>query len=97
MSSITIFNPVALPVEKRLPAAARIDGIDGKRIGLYWNMKPGGDVGLREVERLLSERYPNARFSYFEGDIGALMKKVTPAAADRIAKECDAIVGTTAD
>lgn len=97
MTSIRVFNPVAEPIERVLKPAARVTDLDGRRIGLYWNMKPGGEVALREIERLLRARYPAATFRYYEGDVGSLMKKVTPRLADRIAKECDAVIGTTAD
>ena len=97
MTTLKIMNPVARQVEVHVQPAGRAPDLNGKRIGLYWNLKPGGDVALQRVQEKLSERYPEARFSYFQGDVGAAMRHSTPAATDRHARECDVIVSTTSD
>ncbi|MBU6424313.1 MAG: hypothetical protein KGJ98_09735 [Chloroflexota bacterium] len=97
MTSITVFNPVAETVDKTVSAAPRLDDLDGKRIGLFWNMKPGGDVALEETERILRGRYPRAQVRYYKGDIGSLVRHITYGFADTVSKECDALIGTTGD
>ncbi len=97
MTSIRVFNPVAESVDKTLAPAARPSGLDGKRIALFWNMKPGGDVALDETERILRERYPTATFRRYTGDIGSLVRHITYGFADSVSKECDALIGTTGD
>jgi hypothetical protein len=97
MSIIRIRNPIAESVEQKVTPARRLGDLNGKRIGLFWNAKSGGDVALAHVEELLKTRHPNARFSHYLGDVGFAHRLCTPAAADRIVKEVDAIVGTTAD
>jgi hypothetical protein len=97
MSRLRVFNPVARAVEISVAAALRRADLHGARVGLYWNMKSGGDVALQRVEAVLAQRYPDARFSYHQGDVGAAMRHNTPAAADRIARACDVVVGTSSD
>ena len=69
----------------------------GARIGLYWNMKAGGDAALDQMERMLGARFPGATFRRYIGSVGFLMRHATAEDADRIASEVDAVVGTTAD
>lgn len=40
--------------------AKRVDSLDGKRIALHWNGKPGGEYLLAEVEAQLKAKYKNA-------------------------------------
>jgi hypothetical protein len=37
--------------------ARRAATLDGKRVGVLWNNRPGGDIILRELIRLLRERH----------------------------------------
>ncbi len=97
MAGLKVLNPVARSLESRADPAPRLRDLNGKRIGLYWNIKAGGDVALQRIEELLAIRYPTARFAYYRGDVGFNMRYITEAGANRIAAECDAIVGTTAD
>ena len=97
MAKVTVFNPVARSVEMHVAAAARVQDLNGKRVGLYWNVKAGGDVALQRVEQALRRRYPDARFAYHQGDVGAAMRHSTKAAADRVARDSDVVVGTTSD
>ncbi|GBD10522.1 hypothetical protein HRbin23_00166 [bacterium HR23] len=97
MSPLKVYNPVAKPVQSRLAPAPRLSTLEGRRIGLYWNMKAGGDVALEHTQRLLEKRFPQARFSFYHGDVGFTMRHLTPREADRIAREVDAVIGTTSD
>ena len=97
MATLTVMNPVARRVAISVQPAGRVSELNGARIGLYWNLKPGGDIALQRIEEFLGARYPEARFAYFQGDVGASMRHNTPAATDRLARECDAVVATTSD
>lgn len=63
---LQVRNPVAIRSFKPLPAARRPKDLGEKEIGLYWNTKARGDVALERVKELLSERFPGARFRWFE-------------------------------
>ena len=97
MARLEIRNPVAKTVEHSVKPAVRLQAIDGATIGLYWNIKAGGDAALDRTEELLRSRYPKARFKRYTGSVGWLMRHCTAEDADRIASEVDAVVGTTAD
>ncbi len=97
MVDLVVANPVAEPEVQQIEPAARPSGLAGKRIGLYWNLKPGGNVGLDQVERRLSERYPSSSFVRVQGSVGASVRHLTPKDADRVAEQCEVVVGTTGD
>ncbi len=97
MARLEILNPVAKTVEYSVKPAARLQAIDGARIGLYWNIKAGGDAALDKTEELFRARFPKAKFRRYTGSVGWLMRHCTAEDADRIASEVDAVVGTTAD
>jgi hypothetical protein len=94
---LTILNPVARTVEQSVKPAPRARDLQGATIGLYWNMKAGGDAALDRTEQLLRERFPGTTFRRYTGSVGWLMRHATAEDADRIASEVHAVVGTTAD
>ena len=53
---VTLVSPMNEARRDAGVAAARIDAIRGKRIGLLDISKPGGDVFLNRLEALLRER-----------------------------------------
>ncbi len=97
MTRLEILNPVAKTVEFSVKPAQRPRDLEGLTIGLYWNMKAGGDHALDRTERLLSARYPGVRFKRYTGSVGWLMRHATAEDCDRMAAEVQAVVGTTAD
>jgi hypothetical protein len=97
MARLDILNPVAKTVEHSVKPARRARDLTGAVIGLYWNMKAGGDAALDRTEQLLAARFPGTRFKRYTGSVGWLMRHATAEDADRIASEVSAVVGTTAD
>ena len=97
MADLVIVSPVAETLEFSVKPAPRRGNLSGARIGLYWNLKAGGDAALDQMERMLGARFPGATFRRYIGSVGFLMRHATAEDADRIASEVDAVVGTTAD
>jgi len=97
MAELLIHHPIADTLEFSVKPAARRASPTGGRIGLYWNMKAGGDAALDQMETMLAARFPGATFRRYIGSVGFLMRHATAEDADRIASEVDAVVGTTAD
>jgi len=97
MARLRVFNPVAESVQVTVKPAERLRDLSGKRIGLYWNMKAGGDVALAHVADRLKARYPGATFREYRGSVGWVMRHATTDDVRRVAAECDGVVGTTAD
>jgi hypothetical protein len=87
-ASLQVLNPLG---EITLPPvaapSARIADLAGKRIGLYWNGKAGGNHFWNGIEQLLKEKLPNATVVRYRGafDLGDAM-------AARIARETDAFL-----
>jgi hypothetical protein len=52
-----VMNPVAETQVGKFATAGRLADWNGKRIGLFWNGKPNGDVFLDEVARELRSRF----------------------------------------
>jgi hypothetical protein len=97
MARLDIVNPVAVRVEQSVKPAARQRDLSNTTVGLYWNMKAGGDAALDRAEQRLSERFPGMRFRRYTGSVGFIMRHATADDADRMASEVQAVVGTTAD
>ncbi len=97
MVELKILNPQATTAITPVSLASRISDLSGRTIGLYWNMKAGGDVALEHTARLLGERFPRAEFRYYAGSVGAIMRHATAEDTERMARECDVVVGTTGD
>jgi len=97
MARLDIVNPVATRVEHSVKPAARQRDLSNTTVGLYWNMKSGGDAALDRAEQRLSERYPGICFRRYTGSVGFIMRHATADDADRMASEVQAVVGTTAD
>jgi hypothetical protein len=58
MSNWTVLNPVADANIGTVAGTAAVSEFAGKRVGLWWNGKPGGDVFLNEVAAQLAARFP---------------------------------------
>jgi hypothetical protein len=93
---LRLLNPVARKRERKNASAPRLADIDGKVIGLYWNTKFGGDAALARTAELLKQRYPAVTTRSYVKKMG-----VSPAGAAEalatVAKECVAVIGSTAE
>jgi hypothetical protein len=84
--TLQVLNPrgeIALPPVSA--PNARIADLAGKKLGLYWNEKPGGDHFWNGIEKLLKQRLPNTTVLRYQGafDLG-------DALAAKMVKETDA-------
>ena len=61
--------PVGVYTFTPMSPAKRLDSLNDKKIGLYWNHKARGDVALNRVKELLSERFDGMSFEWFETPI----------------------------
>jgi len=86
--ALEVLNPrgeITLP-----PVSApsrRIPSLKGKKIGLYWNEKPGGNHFWNSIEQLLKEKLPDTAVLRYSGafDLGDDL-------AAKITKEVDAVL-----
>ncbi len=97
MAHLDVVNPVASRLEQSVKPPARLRDLSTATVGLYWNMKAGGDAALDRTEQRLRERYPGIQFRRYTGSVGFIMRHATADDADRMVAEVQAVVGTTAD
>jgi hypothetical protein len=71
----------------------RLAALEGKRIGLYWNRKPGGIYFLNRVETRLKQEFASVEVFHFDSR-RPIQKSVIDAIVDA---RCDLVVGATAD
>lgn len=100
--SLEIVNPVAEPQQEadtfeRFAPATRLPDLSGKTIGFFWNGKALGDVALERTKANLLALYPTMAARDYIGVNGQQLRRSTPEQLDQIARECDAVVGATAD
>lgn len=69
------------------PPSKRIPDLKGKKIGLYWNEKPGGNHFWNGIEQLLKEKLPETAILRYSGafDLGDEL-------AAKMAKEVNAFL-----
>lgn len=95
--TLSVLNPVSRKIEKAGASAPRLDTLDGKTIGLYWNHKPGGESALARIDEMLKARFKGVTTKYYVGSMGGAVKSATKEDVALMAAECAAVVGTTAD
>ena len=63
---LEVLNPAG-EVEKvaKKTLAPRPGSLDGKRVGLVYNLKTGGDILLTRTSELLKERFKDVEFTWF--------------------------------
>jgi hypothetical protein len=85
--TLEVMNPRGeIPPPSFNAPAERLGDLNGKKIGIYWIGKAGGDNFWDGVEELLNERHPEATTVRYEGpfDLG-------DARAAQLAREVDTV------
>ena len=94
MYTLEVLNPVALSKGElvKTAAAPRPNTLAGKKVGLLWNTKRGGNIGLQTIGELLKKRHPDIQLLPLEIKEGA-----TPEMIAQVVASCDVTVGSTGD
>jgi hypothetical protein len=88
-----LVDPVVPPISMAAELAPRLDSLDGKRIGLYANLKLNSAELLREVEAELRARYDIVGIVTGTYNPGRVMGSTEWGAID----SCDAVVLANGD
>ena len=91
---LRVLDPTGVKVAGRRSLARPLDTLEGKRIGLVWNQKPGADLLLDEVGKLLQKRYPTVKISNWTKEVAWAPPAGT---LERIAEEVDAAIVASGD
>jgi hypothetical protein len=87
---LELLNPMGvIDPPKMLGITPRVSTLDGKKIALIHNNKPGAKTFLDAVEELLKQKYPTAAFARFDTTINLADK---PEKYRAMADSCDAFV-----
>jgi len=92
---LEVCNPEGALAEKGTKLAPRLKTLEGKRIGLVWNGKPNGDVLLKEVGKLIKERFPTAEVVPHRVSFSG--RKLPAGELEAVAKDVDAGVFASGD
>lgn len=94
-TELVVLNPVAqLASELGEPASVppRPRTLEGSRVGLYWNRKPGGNFALERVGEQLRQRYPGMETRFYNA-----RRPISAELIHEIRTACDVVVGAAAD
>jgi hypothetical protein len=85
--TLNVLNPRGKIDASPLGISPRVAGLEGKKIGLYWNGKPDGDYFWATIGGLLKDRFPTATVFQYNGpgDVGETL-------ASKFAKELDVMM-----
>ena len=87
-----VLNPVAEYETPILALSPRLADLDEKKVGLFWNGKPNGDLLLEAIGKLLERRFKNIKTIRFNLSIS-----VGPENRRRMAEQCDAVIAAIGD
>jgi hypothetical protein len=92
---IMVFDPTGRKRGKITVAPARrLKTLQGKRLAVIWNQKLGGDIFLKRVSEVLTDRYGVSGIEWIS-DKGYTNRVIEQAAVDHIVRTCDvAVLGT---
>ena len=90
--TLEVLNPVADMPSEMVKPAIRPLSLDGKRVGLYWNYKPGGNFALEHVGEEIKARFNVASIKMYSSP-----RPVLKSVLDAVKSECDVVVGATGD
>jgi hypothetical protein len=97
----TVFCPTGVTITKKyLDITSRVSTLEGKRVGLWWNGKPNGDVFLNRVAELLEKNYKSIKIIKFwevDPERTALVTKYSDEILDWIANSVDIVIASSAD
>lgn len=87
-----VLNPVAEYETPILALSPRLEDLNEKRVGLFWNGKPNGDLLLEAIGKLLERRFKNMKTTRYD-----LSVSVGPENRRRMAEQCDAVIAAIGD
>jgi hypothetical protein len=92
---LEVLNPVGVADIKPVAPALRLSTLEGKKIGMIWNAKPGGQYLLDEVEKQLSAKYKGITFVRMQSEQGMSAEEMI--AVLKGAPPVDAVVHSVGD
>jgi hypothetical protein len=79
-----------------LPKVNSVSDLTDKRVGLYWNTKPNGDVFLSRLAELIEEKFKISIVKFFPGKVDT-SQAISEVVLNKIKQTCDLVILATAD
>jgi hypothetical protein len=76
-AKLEVLNPVGAADIKLVEFAPRVSSLDGRKIGLIWNHKPGGQYLLDALEKKIAANYKGVSFVRMESEQGMSAEEMT--------------------
>jgi len=87
-----VYDPTAEYETVVYEPALRLKGLNNRKVGLFWNGKPSGNVMLDSLGELLQRRYEGIELKFYNAGFPA-----APEMIKQIAAESDVVIGATGD
>lgn len=95
MHLLEVLNPIGRQrgLMNSLTISPRPNTLDNKTVGLLWSGTHGGDLALNRAGAMLQERFDNVTVNFYTGG----NYPAPPPIVQQAARECDVVIGATAD
>ena len=93
---LEIFDPIAPGKLKKVQLSPRSKVLSGKRLGLFWNRKPNGDVLLSRFSEILKAYYQDITIEWLQGK-GDPAQKAPYSALKEAQEKCDGVILASGD
>ena len=95
MHLLEVLNPVGQQrgLLNSMTISSRPETLDNRTVGLLWSGTHGGDVALKRAGEMIQERFENVTVNFYTGG----NYPAPPPIVQQAAKECDVVIGATAD
>ena len=95
MHLLEVSNPVAQQrgMMNILKTNPRPKSLDGLTIGLVWSGTHGGDLALNRAGEIIQERFNDVKINFYTGGNYPAPTHIV----EQAARECDVVIGATAD
>jgi hypothetical protein len=85
------------PIPLRGLKAPRLTNLEGKKIGLYCNVKRAAPLIMTVVERKLKERFPTSQFSWYQAGMYGKVNEATKAKLEKWIDGVDTVILAVGD
>ena len=95
MHLLEVLNPIGQQrgLMNSLKISPRPDSLSNKTVGLLWSGTHGGDLALNRAGQMIQERFDNVTINFYTGG----NYPAPPPIVQQAARECDVVIGATAD
>ncbi len=97
--TIKVLDPTSRPKKEKFKLAMRPTDLTGKKLGIFWNGKPNGDMLLDRFTGMLNERFQLSSITKREKPYASPMMgdAVDDAVVEELVQGCDFLINGVGD